>query len=57
MGPAPVSLEKDLRTGMMSKLSGNTASTDRAARFDGQAPLECLVIKRFQVVVIIRCYV
>ena len=56
MGPAPVSLEKDLRTGMMSKLSGNTPSTDGAARFDGQAPLECLVIKRFQMVVIIRCY-
>ena len=49
MGPAPVSLEKDLRTGMMLKSGGNTASTDGAVRFDGQAPLGCLEIKRFQV--------
>ena len=44
MGPAPVSLEKDLRTGMILKSGGKTAA-DEAARFDGQAPL----VKRFQV--------
>ena len=47
MRPATVSLEKDLRTGMMLKSGGNTASTDGAVRFDGQAPLGCLEIKRF----------
>ena len=49
LGPVPVGLEKDLRTGMMLKSGVNTASTVGAAEFDGQSPWGCLETSRFQV--------